>query len=164
MATQSRIKSKTCFKCGETKPFGDFYKEHNSRDGRRTPCKTCYSQESRRRRARAVLDPKWREKRRADCRAWWTRSGKQYRKDPERMERRRVSMKRYNDKHPKQRAAHGALYNAVRNGGLVKPTHCQRCGEEPLPRDLHAHHHDYTKPLNVEWICLGCHGKEHRIA
>ena len=113
---------KTCFKCGETKPLDDFYSGRGMRDGRRNPCKTCYLEESRRLRNRAALDPKWREKHRAECRAWWARSGKRRTTDREWLAKRRVSLELYNKKHPNQREAHQAVNNAVRNGALVKPT------------------------------------------
>lgn len=35
---------------------------------------------------------------------------------------------------------------------------CQRCGATDR---LHRHHHDYSKPLEVEIVCATCHGTEH---
>lgn len=35
---------------------------------------------------------------------------------------------------------------------------CEKCG---APK-AHAHHDDYTKPLDVRWLCRSCHGVEHR--
>lgn len=54
---------------------------------------------------------------------------------------------------------------ALSKGILVRPEQCQRCGETPKPtRDgraaIQAHHHDYDKPLDVEWICARCHRVE----
>lgn len=57
--------------------------------------------------------------------------------------------------------AREAVKRALRKGVLRKPDNCQRCGN--LAR-VQAHHHDYAKQLDVEWICQGCHGKEHRRA
>lgn len=34
-----------------------------------------------------------------------------------------------------------------------------RCGTD---KNVHGHHHDYSKPLDVEWLCSTCHGIEHR--
>jgi predicted transcriptional regulator len=51
-----------------------------------------------------------------------------------------------------------AVQRAVEAGVLVKPKACQRCGNE---RFLEGHHHDYSKPLDVEWLCRGCHMAHH---
>ena len=64
---------------------------------------------------------------------------------------------------PERRRAHIAVGNAVRDGRLVKPTSCERCGVEcSAKRSLHAHHHNYGRPLEVEWLCGTCHRLEHR--
>lgn len=65
----------------------------------------------------------------------------------------------------KQKAAYRAVRSAMESGALVRPASCEKCGKEPPPaRDgrskIHAHHHDYDKPLCVEWICALCHRKE----
>jgi ribosomal protein S27AE len=46
--------------------------------------------------------------------------------------------------------------NAVRNGRLTKEP-CLFCGEEKV----HAHHRDYSKPLDVIWLCPKCHNRLH---
>ena len=51
------------------------------------------------------------------------------------------------------------LQNAVKRGDIKKPIYCQDCGEE---KKLTAHHEDYSKPLDVIWLCYRCHGKRHR--
>lgn len=54
-----------------------------------------------------------------------------------------------------KRAARGALKEAIRKGQLTRPTECSRCGiTDPK---INGHHHDYTKPLDVEWLCYRCH-------
>jgi hypothetical protein len=40
---------------------------------------------------------------------------------------------------------------------LVKEP-CESCGRQPAQ----AHHDDYSKPLEVRWLCSACHGVEHR--
>lgn len=62
-------------------------------------------------------------------------------------------------RNPEKRAAHVALNNAVRDGRVIKPTKCERCEAEGV---VTAHHHDYSKKLDVVWLCRTCHGLEHR--
>lgn len=57
--------------------------------------------------------------------------------------------------------ARRALTNAVRDGRVSKPDRCQRCRQETPRHRLHGHHHDYTKPFDVTWLCSICHGREH---
>lgn len=51
--------------------------------------------------------------------------------------------------------------NAVENKRLVKPIVCPRCDQPTAARRMHAHHTDYTKPLDVQWLCGSCHRAEH---
>jgi len=40
---------------------------------------------------------------------------------------------------------------------------CEHCGRAPTGFDrIHGHHDDYSKPLEVVWLCQRCHGAEHR--
>lgn len=56
---------------------------------------------------------------------------------------------------------------AVRGGELVPPKSCEGCGDAARQdrrggRWLHAHHDDYTKPLEVRWLCPPCHKAVHK--
>jgi len=55
----------------------------------------------------------------------------------------------------KQQARY-AVWKAVRDGALV-PGPCERCGKP----NGHAHHEDYSKPLDVVWLCHRCHMRRH---
>jgi hypothetical protein len=57
------------------------------------------------------------------------------------------------------RDAHDAVERAIANGTLVRQT-CEVCGYERVD----AHHDDYTKPLDVRWLCRSHHLKHHRSA
>lgn len=50
---------------------------------------------------------------------------------------------------------------AVKTGKLVKPDICSVPGCNNT--DIVIHHDDYSKPLDVKWMCFGCHHKHHRI-
>ncbi|KKK81651.1 hypothetical protein LCGC14_2811270, partial [marine sediment metagenome] len=47
---------------------------------------------------------------------------------------------------------------AIRDGRLERPTICPSCDVETF---IEAHHEDYSKPLEVKWLCDDCHRKEH---
>lgn len=41
--------------------------------------------------------------------------------------------------------------------GKVKKEACEKCGS----MFVEAHHEDYSKPLQVRWLCRRCHLEEH---
>ena len=63
---------------------------------------------------------------------------------------------RYPDKF---KARHMLAY-AIQTGYVIRPTYCEGCLGNCKP---HGHHKDYSKPLEVVWLCIKCHRKEHEI-
>ena len=57
----------------------------------------------------------------------------------------------------KNQARRKANY-AVEKGEIEKATECEHCGATGR---LEKHHHDYSKPLEITWLCTRCHGKVH---
>ncbi len=61
-------------------------------------------------------------------------------------------------KHKEQYVARMATAAAVTCGLLVRPDYCTECGKDCKPQ---AHHPDYSKMLEVLWLCHSCHLKAH---
>lgn len=56
--------------------------------------------------------------------------------------------------------AYRIVQRAVAGGRLRAPGACSHCG---IPNvRLHAHHDDYSRPLDVRWLCSKCHVAEHQ--
>jgi len=71
--------------------------------------------------------------------------------------------KRYRERNPNKDLAHKILKESVRKGILIKPESCSKC-LKIFPNNLiHGHHCDYTKPLEVMWLCHQCHKDVHRL-
>ncbi len=68
--------------------------------------------------------------------------------------------KHWNKINPKKRKARSKMTNAIASGRLIRPKLCSLCYKETK---LHGHHKDYSKPLNVEWLCVKCHYLIHRF-
>lgn len=64
----------------------------------------------------------------------------------------------YNDPKPHKDAARMTLIKAVQAGRKFRPDRCQDCGIRCVPD---GHHHDYSKPIEVAWLCKTCHGETH---
>lgn len=59
-----------------------------------------------------------------------------------------------------KRAAHKAVHLAILSGELVRPKACSLCHDEVWR--INGHHVDYSKQLEVRWLCGLCHSKVHR--
>ena len=72
------------------------------------------------------------------------------------------NMKNYlqNPENYKKHLSRGSLNYHVRAGNIKKANHCESCGSN---EKLQAHHQDYKKPLDVEWLCSKCHNNLHRL-
>jgi hypothetical protein len=148
--------TKTCKVCGVTSDAAEFYIGVKSR------CKECHKASVRENRAknadyyreydaiRFKEDPNVRARHKA------------YQSTPEGKKAMRDARSRWMNKKPEARAAHIILGNAVRDGKVTKPSSCSKCGLVYRSRCIHAHHDDYTKPIDVIWLCSQCHSDHHK--
>ena len=58
---------------------------------------------------------------------------------------------------PDKYAAH-RIVEIAKGSGLLKEQPCEVCG---AAHAIHAHHEDYSKPLDVKWLCAKHHGELH---
>ena len=150
------MSAKVCFKCKVEKPVTDFYVHPAMGDRRLGKCKECTK---------------------ADVRANYQANVEKYREYdreratlPHRVAARLAyaatdagrqaanrGKKAYLDRNPIKRAAHVAVGNAIRDGKLVRMP-CEVCGTEVAQ----AHHDDYSKPLDVRWLCTTHHAEWHK--
>jgi protein-arginine kinase activator protein McsA len=66
---------------------------------------------------------------------------------------------KYQKNNIEKNKAHDAVAKALIRGDLVKPLDCERCNRK---KRLHAHHPNYTKRLEVSWLCADCHKFVHK--
>ena len=146
---------KTCFKCGQEKPITEFYKHPKMGDGYFDKCKECTKDDNNKNRdkklsyykeydrSRAML-PKRVEARKAYAH---TENGKRSRME---------TTKKYRRENPEKWLAHAAVSYAIKTGKIIKKP-CEICGAS----FVHAHHPDYSKPLEVIWLCPAHHRMIH---
>ena len=147
---------KHCPKCKETKQFDEFYRDSLRGDGRQGYCKLCMNAvnkgcylkniDNRKKRLR-----KYHKEHREELR----RYSKEYYK-LNRVEI-RDRIRQYKIDNPEAVKAHGLVDTAIRSAKII-PCKCENCGS----RDAAAHHEDYSKPLDIKWLCKSCHQILHR--
>lgn len=78
---------------------------------------------------------------------------------PARREWRRSYQRRYVGRNPEKHRAHFLVWCAVKDGRLERLP-CAICGAKRVD----AHHTDYSKPLDVVWLCRDHHRMVHTAA
>lgn len=64
-----------------------------------------------------------------------------------------ITQKRYRKKNPEKAKARDVVNKRIMRGVSMFKETCIFCG-----KDAEAHHEDYTKPLDVTWVCKKHHG------
>jgi hypothetical protein len=59
--------------------------------------------------------------------------------------------------HPERTKARASVARAIRGKRLVRAKRCEHCGRRCKRSQIEAHHSDYAKPLEVQWLCWTCH-------
>lgn len=162
--------SRICTVCKVEKPYNNFYKSKKGKDGYSEQCKVC----------RLAKGREYYKKRPEICLAKHERWAKRnpdkilinqrayYHRNKEKiLEKLKESRKKngyantkaYRKRNKEKIACHNYVAMAIKFGHLIRPETCDRCKNNCTPQ---AHHNDYTKPLEVVWLCRKCHGEEHR--
>ena len=134
---------KTCFKCSRSLPLAEFYRHPQMGDGYLGKCKDCTRDDVTEHRIKNVGRIREYDRERS--------------KLPHRIALRSRVQREWRSAYPERASAQRRLRHAVLYGRVLKATECQRCGAVPIR--IEAHHHDYSKPLDVEWLCKPCHAK-----
>lgn len=78
--------------------------------------------------------------------------------------RQKKAARKWSENNPEKIRAQAAVHNALARGKLTKPEHCESCGRSLPKARLDGHHEDYSKPLDVDWLCRQCHVDRHKSA
>lgn len=155
---------KTCVKCKQTKNFSEFYstigkKEQRRVDGKKyyhSYCKECLGKSVKSnpnkisRCIARTTNPLLIEKMRLSDRDYHRRFRRLF------PEKKRAESKQYYRVNKIKVLAHARVYKAIKNGDLIRKN-CRDCDR----KDVHGHHSDYSRPLDVVWLCPVHHKLEH---
>lgn len=74
--------------------------------------------------------------------------------------RNRIGNKKHSEEYKrKQQTVHRIYNQALYNKKLIPAKICENCLR--TDNNIHGHHFDYDKPLDVVWLCATCHIKVH---
>lgn len=172
---------KKCSRCSEEKAVDSFSPDPRKPLGRDSRCKACRAELRRERYAADPAkgcaesreyyqnkkdDPGFKTARKEQHRRWYRKNievikenvRKYQAENPEKMAE---YLRRQRQRFPEKAKARRELNLAVHRGKLAKPSQCERCRAKTTSRSLHGHHEDYSKPLEVEWLCVSCHAAHH---
>lgn len=150
------MSERTCRTCGESKPVEAFSPNSRMKDGRLNKCRECRKADSRiYYDANAELIRMKAQAHRADPAV--AARNKEWRETPERRQKAAQIMRDYEKRNPVKVAARLAVREAVRKGQIL-PLPCEVCGAAKAQ----AHHGDYSKPLEVRWLCTTHHAEWHK--
>jgi hypothetical protein len=144
----------TCKVCGVTSDVAKFYSGVNTR------CKECHKAKVRENRAEKADYYKTYDAYRYQHDPKVKKRHKRYAKTEAGKTSLNAAREKWLKENAEKRACHTILNNAVRDGRAMKPSACQACGATNCR--IEGHHSDYTKPLDVKWLCRSCHVAEHR--
>lgn len=145
---------KRCITCKQVKSRSEYYTHLKMADGLLGRCKECHRTSARENRSAHADFYRQYDRNRAN--------------DPERLESRKkyaesihgavasaLGKSLFTERFPEKKAATAAVSNAIRSGALQKEP-CEFCGSKDK---VEAHHQNYSKPLDVHWLC----GTHHRM-
>lgn len=143
---------KECGGCGKSKNMDDFHNSNQTDDGKQARCKECQRAYRLKKRSEknAVVKPK--VKKTADMVA--------YRREYNAAHREQINKQKTDwwRRNRDRESVRNKTRYAIRVGKLVRQP-CSVCGAV----EVEAHHTDYSKPLEVVWLChthhLEAHGK-----
>ena len=151
-------KSKKCRTCEEAKDLSDFYKHRLIKDGHANECKGCQKK-----RAKAWYQSS-QEKRRNKSKQYYEENREkilEYRHTDKFRAFNAKGVAKYAKNNREKVKAQQKLNHEIIMGRIVRPIICEGCGRN-TEKLIQGHHYDYSKPLDVIWLCIECHADIHR--
>lgn len=104
----------------------------------------------------------WRESHKQEAREQYKKQNKLYQERyPEKVKKMRAEASRsWRERNPERVKAHKKVFCALRNGTLFTEP-CAHCIEPNWK--VEAHHKDYSKPLEIVWLCKTHHVLADRV-
>lgn len=149
---------KVCRDCNQEKPITEFYKHAKMLDGHLNKCIECVKARVSKHRKANLEKVREYDKQRSLL-PHRVEARKKYQNTEEGKVAKKRAIQSYHKRYPLKYAAHVVTSNYIRDGKLKPSEACSICNSKEL---IEAHHDDYTKPLEVRWLCIKCHKEWHK--
>lgn len=136
--TSKSATMKNCAKCKSVRSKSEFHRSKKSKDGLQSYCKPCCAEHVK----RQLGNP--------------TQASSGYFKNYFKTYAR---PRTWEKKNPLKIKAQNKLNHEIFFGRIIRSSHCSNCG---VTGKIQGHHADYSKPLDVMWLCQKCHIAEHK--
>lgn len=150
---------KRCFKCLCHKPVEDFYRHSAMADGRLGKCKDCTKADVKAHRVENIERVRAYDKMRASM-PHRVAARKEYQQTAEGKAAHRRALDASEARYPERRKARIIFGNALKRGKVEAWPVCAVPECECKPE---AHHADYSRPLDVVWLCNAHHRAAHAL-
>lgn len=144
---------KTCSSCGKIKQLSEFSRYCRALDGLQRVCKRCQNEYTKRRYRRKKEEIRHKARENLKNREF----DRLRHKNPGAVASAAKRSALWYNNRPDARRAKDAVSYALKTGRLVKGC-CEVCD---TTERIHAHHEDYSKPLDVHWLCALHHRRLH---
>jgi hypothetical protein len=150
---------KKCFKCGIEKDISEFYVHKEMADGHLNKCKDCTKKDSFGRTKEEIEKRKERDRNRPNAKERVKKNCERLKNNEKARLENNKRKKEWYQKNKHKKNANLKVSRALFTGLLKRPIKCEKCN---LEKKLEAHHEDYSKPLEVVWLCIECHNNRHK--
>jgi len=148
------VGTRQCKVCFIVKPITDFVKA-KTKSGYLSYCKSCRNIELREFRKIRNNNEYQREYRRKNL-----EKVRKYQREYYETNREKIisQIREYQQRNPEKKSALNLVYKAIKRGILIRPDNCSnpKCDNT---ENIEGHHEDYSKPLEVIWLCNKCHNR-----
>jgi ribosome-binding protein aMBF1 (putative translation factor) len=136
------METKKCSKCGRELSLDHYGINYKPTGALKSECYSCYADYAR------IYRQNNPEQKKKDDKRYYLRH----------KEKAKENSYRLRKENPLLHPAQNKVYRAVKSGKLIKSKFCEICGRDV---NIVSHHKDYTKPLDVMWVCQKCHANIH---
>ena len=165
---------KICCHCKKELDESLFYKNKSNKDGLHPECKEClfartHTDEFKKKQIIYRSSKKFLEGNKIRCKKYYNKLEKKkrilernkiwYSTHSRNLKKCNEYTKKYYKENKFKKICQSILNCNIKLGKITKPKICSNC---KLTGIIHAHHKDYSKPLDVIWLCAKCHSNLHK--